>query len=148
MNECLYTYPRDREISSSWVLCSGCPFSVGFILYCGTSWDTWLSWFENGQWEVGCKKISTDMNATVPHCCWRATLTIAISLVLLPISLSTWWSSRLSCSLETAVALAPPVGHLDCCCCWDAAPWPWLGCTGWPAIAPLSLCNSKKLLAA
>lgn len=40
-----YTYPSAREISSSWVLCSGCPFSAGFILYCWTSWLTWFSCF-------------------------------------------------------------------------------------------------------
>lgn len=40
-----YTHPRAREISSSWVLCSGCPFSADFSLYCWTSWATWFSWF-------------------------------------------------------------------------------------------------------
>lgn len=38
------THPRAREISSSCVLCSGCPFSAGFILYCWTSCTTWFSW--------------------------------------------------------------------------------------------------------
>lgn len=41
-----YTHPRAREISSNWVLCSGCPFSVDFSLYCWTSWATWFSWFK------------------------------------------------------------------------------------------------------
>lgn len=47
--KCVYNHPRASEISSSCVLCSGCPFSAGFILYCWTSWATWFSWFGDGQ---------------------------------------------------------------------------------------------------
>lgn len=43
----VYTHPRAREISSSCILCSCCPFSAGFILYCWTSWATWFSWCGN-----------------------------------------------------------------------------------------------------
>lgn len=39
-----YTHPRAREISSNWVLFSGCPFSADFSLY-WTSWAAWFSWF-------------------------------------------------------------------------------------------------------
>lgn len=73
-------------------------------------------------------------------------LTKAISRVLLPISLSTWWSSRLSCSLEITAELTPPAGHLGCC--WAATAWFWQGCTGCPANALASLCIIKELLAA
>lgn len=73
-------------------------------------------------------------------------LTKAISRVLLPISLSTWWSSRLSCSLETTAELTPPAGHLGCC--WAATTWFWQGCTGCPANALASLCIIKELLVA
>lgn len=52
--EYVFTHPRAREISSSWVLCSGCPFSAGLILYCWTSWGTWFSWFWHGQNMLSC----------------------------------------------------------------------------------------------
>lgn len=94
--------------------------------------------------EVGAEGILKEnyiiMYIVPPH-----SLTKAISRVLLPISLSTWWSSRLSCSLETTAVLAPPAGHLGCC--WAAA-WLWPGCTGCPANAPASLCSIKELPAA
>lgn len=57
-------------------------------------------------------------------------LTMAISRVRLPISRSTWWSSRLSCSQDTA----PPAAHLPP--------------TDWAARALASLCRSRELLAA
>lgn len=58
-------------------------------------------------------------------------LTMAISRVLFPISRSTWWSSRLSCSLDTV----PPEDHLT-------------PAVGWDASAHASLCRSMELLAA
>lgn len=79
----------------------------------------------------------------LPH----RSLTNAISLVLLPISRSTWWSSRLSCSLDTSGVLAPPAGHLGCC--WAAAAvWLWLAGAGCPARPPASLCSTREFVAA
>lgn len=57
--EYVYTHPIAREISSRWVLCSGCPFSAGFILYCWTSWATWFSWFGNRQHILNCWEKDT-----------------------------------------------------------------------------------------
>lgn len=139
-----YTHPSASEMSSNWVLCSGCPFSAGFSLYCWTSWATWFSWF-NTLFSINIFTHSQNLLQTgsvnAP-----SSLTKAISRVLLPISLSTWWSSRLSCSLETTAELTPPTGHLGCC--WAATAWLWQGCTGCPANALASLCIIKELLAA